>query len=410
MATRTYAYAALDSGGTTLKGTIDAESPEAVARSLSNQKLMPLEVTLAGAGLKRELKIPGLGGNTKLKDLAIFSRQFASMTSSGLTLLRSLTILEEQTSKPKLRAAIGQVRSDVQAGAMLSAAMAKHPDHFPTLMVSMIRAGEAGGFLDGALDRVAKMYEADSNLRAKIKSAMTYPVVVLIFSLLLGTGVIVFIVPVFEHMFSQLGGSLPLPTKIMVGLSHNMWWMGPLVVGGVIGGYRLFRNRYRADHQFRLRVDQFKLRLPVFGPLFTKLAISRWARNLGTLMHVGVPVVQALDVVGGTAGNAVIGQAMEDVKAAVRVGQQMSGPLAKHPLFPPMVVQMLEVGEETGQITEMLDKLADFYDHEVETATESLTSAMEPLLVVLLGAVIGTMVICLYLPMFSIYQHIQGAN
>jgi type IV pilus assembly protein PilC len=196
----------------------------------------------------------------------------------------------------------------------------------------------------------------------------------------------------------------------MVGLSHNMWWMGPLVVGGVIGGYRLFRNRYRADHQFRLRVDQFKLRLPVFGPLFTKLAISRWARNLGTLMHVGVPVVQALDVVGGTAGNAVIGQAMEDVKAAVRVGQQMSGPLAKHPLFPPMVVQMLEVGEETGQITEMLDKLADFYDHEVETATESLTSAMEPLLVVLLGAVIGTMVICLYLPMFSIYQHIQGAN
>jgi type IV pilus assembly protein PilC len=410
MATRTYAYAALDSGGTTLKGTIDAESPEAVARSLSNQKLMPLEVTLAGAGLKRELKIPGLGGNTKLKDLAIFSRQFASMTSSGLTLLRSLTILEEQTSKPKLRAAIGQVRSDVQAGAMLSAAMAKHPDHFPTLMVSMIRAGEAGGFLDGALDRVAKMYEADSNLRAKIKSAMTYPVVVLIFSLLLGTGVIVFIVPVFEHMFSQLGGSLPLPTKIMVGLSHNMWWMGPLVGGGVIGGYRLFRNRYRADHQFRLRVDQFKLRLPVFGPLFTKLAISRWARNLGTLMHVGVPVVQALDVVGGTAGNAVIGQAMEDVKAAVRVGQQMSGPLAKHPLFPPMVVQMLEVGEETGQITEMLDKLADFYDHEVETATESLTSAMEPLLVVLLGAVIGTMVICLYLPMFSIYQHIQGAN
>jgi type IV pilus assembly protein PilC len=189
-----------------------------------------------------------------------------------------------------------------------------------------------------------------------------------------------------------------------------MWWMGPLVGGGVIGGYRLFRNRYRADHQFRLRVDQFKLRLPVFGPLFTKLAISRWARNLGTLMHVGVPVVQALDVVGGTAGNAVIGQAMEDVKAAVRVGQQMSGPLAKHPLFPPMVVQMLEVGEETGQITEMLDKLADFYDHEVETATESLTSAMEPLLVVLLGAVIGTMVICLYLPMFSIYQHIQGAN
>src|SRR3954469_6129588 len=204
MPTKTYAYEALDSAGATLKGTIEAESPEAVARSLSNQKLMPLDVTAAGSGMRRGLALPGIGGRTKLKDLAIFSRQFASMTSSGLTLLRSLTILEEQTAKPKLRTAIGQVRSDVQGGAMLSAAMAKHPDHFPTLMVSMIKAGEAGGFLDGALSRVAMMYEADSNLRAKIKAAMTYPVVVLCFSLLLGTGVIVFIVPVFEHMFAQL--------------------------------------------------------------------------------------------------------------------------------------------------------------------------------------------------------------
>jgi type IV pilus assembly protein PilC len=163
----------------------------------------------------------------------------------------------------------------------------------------------------------------------------------------------------------------------------------------------------RTNYNFRLRMDRLKLRLPVFGMLFTKLAISRWARNLGTLLAVGVPIIQALEVVGGTAGNAVVSEAMDDVRAAVRVGQQMSGPLSKHPLFPNMVVQMMEVGEETGQITEMLDKVADFYDHEVETATESLTSAMEPLLVVLLGAVIGTMVICLYLPMFSIYQHIQ---
>lgn len=410
MATRAYAYEALDTSGGTLKGTIEAESPEAVARSLSNQKLVPLDITTAGTGLQREISIPGLGGRTRLKDLAIFARQFASMTSSGLTLLRSLTILEDQTQKPKLRAAIGQVRNDVQGGAMLSAAMAKHPDQFPLLMISMIKAGETGGFLDGALDRVARMYEADAKLRAKIKSAMTYPLVVLGFSLLLGTGVIVFIVPIFQHMFSQLGGNLPLPTKIMVTLSHNMWWIIPTVLAVTIGGYKAYRARYRGDAAFRLRVDRLKLRLPVFGALFTKLAISRWARNLGTLMHVGVPIVQALDVVGGTAGNAVIGAAMEDVKGAVRIGQQMSGPLAKHPLFPPMVVQMLEVGEETGQITEMLDKLADFYDHEVETATEALTSALEPLLVVLLGAVIGTMVICLYLPMFSIYQHIQGAN
>jgi type IV pilus assembly protein PilC len=209
-------------------------------------------------------------------------------------------------------------------------------------------------------------------------------------------------------MFAQLGGNLPLPTKIMVVLSHNAYWALPLVVIAVVAGLRGYRRAMRTNYSFRLRMDRLKLRLPVFGKLFTKLAISRWARNLGTLLAVGVPIIQALEVVGGTAGNAVVSEAMDDVRAAVRVGQQMSGPLGKHPLFPNMVVQMMEVGEETGQITEMLDKVADFYDHEVETATESLTSAMEPLLVVLLGAVIGTMVICLYLPMFSIYQHIQS--
>ena len=286
--------------------------------------------------------------------------------------------------------------------------MAAHPEHFPPLMVNMIKAGEAGGFLDEALSRVARMYESDANLRAKIKSAMTYPVIVLIFSLLLGTGVIVFIVPVFEKMFKNLGGGLPLPTQIMVNLSHNMWWFGPLLVIVAVVGLRAYRKALQTNYAFRLRVDRIKLKLPVFGKLFTKLAISRWARNLGTLLAVGVPIIQALEIVGGTSGNAVVAEAMNEVKDAVRVGSQMSGPLSRHPLFPNMVVQMLEVGEETGQITDMLDKVADFYDHEVEAATESLTSAMEPLLVVLLGAVIGTMVVCLYLPMFSIYQHIQS--
>lgn len=409
MSTKTYAYKALDTGGTVVKGSLDGESAESVARLLGNQKLTPLEVGLAGQGLQKDIKIPGLGGKkTKLKDLAIFARQFASMTSSGLTLIRALSILEDQTLKPELRKAIGQVRTDVQGGMTLSNAMAQHPDHFPTLMVSMIRAGETGGFLDGALDRVAKMYEADANLRAKIKSAMTYPVVVLCFSLLLGTGVIIFIVPIFQHMFAQLGGDLPLPTKMMVVLSHNMYWIIPIFLVASIGGFKAYKKAYRGNKEFRLKVDKLKLKLPVFGKLFTKLAISRWARNLGTLMHVGVPIINALDVVGDTAGNAMIGEAMRDVKSAVRIGQQMSGPLENHPLFPPMVVQMLEVGEETGQLTEMLDKLADFYDREVEAATEALTSALEPLLVVLLGAVIGVMVICLYLPMFNIYSQIQS--
>jgi len=407
MPTKTFAYEALDTAGSLMKGRIDSSSAEAAANTLSDQKLTPLSIQLTGEGLQKDIKIPGFKSKTTLKDLAIMSRQFASMTSSGLTLLRSLAILEEQTSKPKFAAAISQVRTDVQAGMALSKSMAAHPDHFPLLMVNMVKAGEAGGFLDDALSRIAKMYEDDSNLRAKIKSAMTYPVIVLLFSLLLGAGVIIFIVPVFEKMFKQLGGQLPLPTKIMVVLSHNAWWAMPLMIVGALVVMKLYRKSMQTNDAFRLRVDRLKLRLPVFGTLFTKLAISRWARNLGTLLAVGVPVIQALEVVGGTAGNAVVTEAMEDVRAAVRVGQQMSGPLGRHPLFPNMVVQMMEVGEETGQITEMLDKVADFYDHEVETATDSLTSAMEPLLVVLLGAVIGTMVICLYLPMFSIYQHIQ---
>jgi type IV pilus assembly protein PilC len=408
MDTKTFTYEAIDATGAVVKGKIESDSPDAAARSLANQRLIPLEISGLGTGLNKEIQIPGLGGKTSLRDLAVFARQFASMTSSGLTLLRSLAILEEQTEKPKLKEAIAKVRSDVQGGATLSAAMAHHPDHFPPLMVNMVKAGEAGGFLDDALARIARMYEADANLRAKIKSAMTYPVIVLIFSLLLGTGVILFIVPVFEKMFKQLGGNLPLPTQIMVTLSHNMIWILPLMIFGTFFAVKAFRKALQTNATFRLKVDRVKLRVPVFGKLFTKLAISRWARNLGTLLAVGVPIIQALEVVGGTSGNAVVSEAMDDVRDAVRMGGQMSKALETHPLFPMMVTQMMEVGEETGQITDMLDKVADYYDKEVETATESLTSAMEPLLVVLLGAVIGVMVICLYLPMFSIYKHIQG--
>jgi type IV pilus assembly protein PilC len=407
-ATKTFEYEAIDAQGATVKGKIDSDSADAASASLANQSLIPMSLKASGTGMQKELKIPGLGGRTSLKDLAILSRQFASMTNSGLTLLRSLGILEDQTVKPKLKAAVTNIREDVQEGATLSSAMAKHPDHFPLLMVNMVSAGEAGGFLDDALARIARMYEADANLRAKIKSAMTYPVIVLIFSMLLGTGVIVFIVPVFTKMFKNLGGKLPLPTQIMVDLSNNVYWVLPTVLIGSFVTLRAYRKAVQQNKAFRLKMDRIKLRLPVFGKLFTKLAISRWSRNLGTLLGVGVPIIQALDIVGGTSGNAVISEAMDDVREVVRMGGQMSTALETHPLFPTMVVQMLEVGEETGQITEMLDKVADFYDREVETATDSLTAALEPLLVVLMGAVIGTMVICLYLPMFSIYQHIQS--
>jgi type IV pilus assembly protein PilC len=407
---KTFSYEAVDSKGHRSKGTVEAKDESGATAAVRAQGVTPLFIQESGKGLSRELKIPGFGNGVGLKDLAIFSRQFATMASSGLTLLRSLSILEEQSEKPALATAVRDVRRDIESGLSMSQAMQKHDDIFPRIMIAMIRAGETGGFLDAALDRIAVNFEKDANLRAKIKSAMTYPVIVISFSLLMITGVLIFIVPVFEKMFSNLGGSLPLPTQIMVTLSHNMAWIVPIVVGAAVVGTKLFKRKLKADYSFRLGFDKFKLKLPVFGMLFTKIAISRFSRNFGTLLAVGVPVMQALDVVGGTTGNAVIGEAMKDVANSVRAGNTMSAPLSEHAVFPAMVVQMIEVGEETGQISAMLDKISDFYDHEVETATESLTAAIEPLMVVVMGVLVGVMVICLYLPMFSIYQHIQGAQ
>jgi type IV pilus assembly protein PilC len=407
MTAQTFRYEAIDVDGDLQKGTVDAESAQAAAASLNVRHLVPVSVKLTGQGMQKELKLPGLGGKTRLRDLAVLTRQFASMSAAGLSLMRTLAILEDQSTRPKLTEALGQVRSDVQGGATLSAALAQHPEHFPVLMTSTIAAGEAGGFLDKALDRVATMYETDAALRARIKSALTYPAVVLVFSMLMMIGVIWFIVPIFERMFSSLGGELPLPTRFMVGLSHNMWWWLPLLVVLMVAARRLYGRARRTSPGFLLRTDALKLRLPVFGPLGTKMAVSRWARNLGTLLSVGVPVSQALEMVGSTSGNAVIANAMIDVRDSVRTGSTISLPLSRHAVFPAMVVQMLEVGEESGQTSAMLDKAADFYDDEVKNATEALTSALEPLLVVIIGAVIGAMVICLYLPMFSIYQQIQ---
>ena len=407
---KSFDYEALDSKGKRTKGKVEASSESAAANALRQQGVVPLQIIEAGKGLQRELSLPGIGNRVGLKDLAILARQFATMTSSGLSLLRALSILEEQTPKPALNKAIRDVRRDVESGLSLSGALSKQDKIFPRLMIAMIRAGETGGFLDSALDRVANNFEKDANLRAKIKSALTYPVIVIVFSLVMVTGVLLFIVPIFEKMFQQLGGKLPLPTQVMVTLSHEMFWIVPLAVGAFAVATVWFKRKLHDDYAWRLGFDQFKLRIPVFGNLFTKIAISRFARNLGTLLSVGVPVMQALDVVGGTTGNAVIGEAMKDVSNAVRDGQPMSAPLVKHPVFPSMVTQMIEVGEETGQISAMLDKVADFYDHEVEAATEALTSAIEPIMVVVMGGIVGTMVVCLYLPMFTIYQHIQGSS
>jgi type IV pilus assembly protein PilC len=407
-ALKTYDYEAVDAKGAREKGKVDALDESAAAQALRQRGQMPLVINEAGKGMRRDLTLPGMGGRVKLRDLSIFTRQFATLISSGMTLLRSLAILEDQTQNPALRKAVGEVRSDISGGAALSVALAKHEKAFPALMVAMVRAGEAGGLLDNTLERIAHNFEKDADLRAKIKGALTYPVIVLIFSAIMIAGVLIFIVPVFENMFKQFGGELPLPTQIIVTASNNLVWAGPLaVVLGIVGSV-VTKRQLRRRPGFQLWMDKVKLRLPVFGSLFKKMAISRFSRNLGTLLGVGVPVLQALDSVAATTGNAVIAHAVKDLQTAVRDGLPMSSQLGKHKVFPAMVTQMIEVGEESGQISQMLDKLADFYDREVDSAAESLTSALEPIMVVIMGALVGGMVICLYLPMFSIYEKIQG--
>jgi type IV pilus assembly protein PilC len=408
--TRTFDYKIVDSAGKYAKGKIEASNQAAAAQLLRQQGLVPVAIEAGSDSLlRKDLSIPGLGARVKLKDLAVFGRQFATMTASGMSLLRSLAVLEDQADKPPLKRAIADVRTDIEAGMSLSAALTKHPKIFPALMVAMVRAGETGGFLDGALERIANTFEKEAALRGKIKSALTYPVIVLMFTALLIAGVLIFIVPIFEDMFAQFGGELPLPTQIIVTASHNLVWAGPLLIALGSAGTALLRREMRRRPELRLKVDRLKLRLPVFGSLFTKIAISRFSRNLGTLLGVGVPVLQALDVVGATTGNAVITEAMKDLQDSVRNGQPMSAPLSKHPVFPGMVAQMIEVGEESGQISQMLDKVADFYDREVESATDALTASIEPIMVVVMGVVVGGMVICLYLPMFTIYENIQGS-
>jgi type IV pilus assembly protein PilC len=406
--TKTYHYNSIDSTGRRAKGTVEAPNEAAATHMLRQRGETPLDMSEAGQGLNKDLKIPGLGGRLKLKDLAVFARQFATMTASGMSLLRSLAILEEQTSSPKLKTAVGEVRTDVASGISLSASMGKHDRVFPRLMIAMIRAGEAGGMIDRALEQIADSLEKDTALRSKIKSAMTYPAIVLSFTFVLIAAVLIFIVPIFENMFKSLGGQLPGITQFLVDASHNMWWIGPLVIIIGVSATVAFKRQSRTSADFRLKVDKLKLRMPVFGSLFQKLAMSRFSRNLGLLLNVGVPVMQALTVVGETTGNEVINMAMKDVQSAVRDGHPMSSAMRHHDIFPTMVTQMIEVGEESGQISQMLDKVADFYDREVDAAAESLTASIEPIMVLVMGAVVGGMVICLYLPMFTIYQNIQS--
>ena len=403
----TFAYAVRDRGGKLINGTLEAESTALVATKLKAMGFAPISINETNVGLSREIKIPGFGTKVKLKDLAVMSRQFATMINSGLSLIRALNILSEQTENKELAKVLADVRNEVETGNALSQAMGKHsPEVFPPLMVNMTKAGEIGGFLDAVLLQVAENYEAEVKLRGKVKSAMTYPVVVFVMAILAVLGMLLFIVPIFAGLFASLGGTLPLPTRILVMLSQALKTFFPVLLVAFIGGSVAWS---RVRHQDRVRnvVDPMKLKMPVFGPLFQKIALSRFARNLGTMMRSGVPILQSLDIVAGTTGNVVLGVAIREVQESVRTGETIAGPLKNHPVFPAMVVQMMAVGEDTGALDQMLMKISEFYDQEVEATTEALTALIEPLMIAFLGAVVGSMIVAMYMPIFKIFDLIK---
>jgi type IV pilus assembly protein PilC len=406
-ATATFTYSVRDRSGKLVSGTIDAESSAAVANRLKAMGYAPVRITEQNSGIgQREIKLPSLGSKVKLKDLAVFSRQFATMINSGLSLLRALTILTEQTDNKVLAGIIGEVRNDVETGSSLSSAMGRHPKIFPPLMVNMTKAGEVGGFLDSVLLQIASNYEAEVKLRGKIKSAMTYPIVVMCIAVLAVVGMLLFIVPTFAKMFKDLGGTLPAPTRLLVTLSHLLRYGFPFLIIFTIVGLIVW-NKVKHTDGVRNFLDPLKLKMPVFGKLFQKVALSRFSRNLGTMMHSGVPILQALDIVADTTGNVVVGRAVRDVQESVRQGESITAPLKRHEVFPPMVVQMMAVGEDTGALDSMLHKIAEFYDQEVEATTEALTSLIEPLMIAFLGGIIGSMIVALYMPIFKIYNLIN---
>jgi type IV pilus assembly protein PilC len=402
----TFEYSVRDRSGKLQTGTLEGDNTTVVATKLRGMGLAPVTIAEANVGMKRELTIPGFGGSVKLKDLAIFSRQFATMINSGLSLLRALTILCDQTENKKLTEVLRDVRGDIESGMSLSGAMSKHPAVFPLLMVNMTKAGEVGGFLDSVMLQIAENYEADVKLKGKIKSAMTYPTVVFFIAMLAVTGMLLFIVPIFAKMFSTLGGQLPAPTRVLVFLSAALKTSAPFLLVGLIAAVVTWGKVKRKD-QVRNVVDPLKLKMPVFGKLFGKIALSRFARNLGTMMSSGVPILQSLDIVADTTGNIVLARAVRDVQDSVRNGESLSKPLENHKIFPPMVVQMMAVGEDTGALDTMLGKIAEFYDQEVEATAEALTALIEPLMIAFLGAIIGAMIVALYMPIFKIFDLIK---
>ncbi len=402
-----YSFEVVNPQGTVEVGTMAAASEEEVLQRLRRLGKRPISVELEHRSIfDTELSIPGMGPRVKKAELAVMARQFATMVSAGIPLIRSLSVLAEQSSNPLLESTLKDMEISVSGGDSLSQAMDRHPKVFDDLFVSMVRAGEAAGALDVVLQQLAATLERSVAVSNKIRSAMSYPIAVLVLVGVVIAAMVVFVVPVFSGIYDDLGGSLPLPTRVLVLISDGVTRYLPFVVGGLVAGAYSVK-RWKASPSGALQWDRAKLSLPLVGSLVHKSALARTGRTLAVLTRAGVPVLETLRIAADTTGNRVVSAALDDAIDGVRNGESVASNLRRHSVFPPMVVQLVTVGEETGSLAEMLEIVGRTYEGEVETAVAGFAAVIEPLLMAFIGVVVGGMVISLYLPMFRIIDLVQ---
>ena len=417
-----FTFTALDAKGKEIQGEIEAPDKDTALARIKDKQYFPTKVEpVAGGapqkaaakkkgGLNAEIKLPKwmrIGGGVKNKQLVTFTRQLATLVNAGLPLMRALRVLQRQEANPALKDALVSMADSIESGSTFAEALAAHPKIFDRLFVNMVRAGEIGGMLDTVLVRLAEFQEKAAKIKAKVKSAMTYPVVVMVVAIVILVCLMTFIVPKFQDIFSEKGGSMPFLTQLVMDASDAMIHKAPVFIGGIIVLIIVLKLLAKTKKGAYV-ADMLKLKAPAFGPLATKNSISRFTRTLGTLMGAGVPVLQALNIVKETVGNEVVSKAVATIHDAVKEGENMAPPIASSKIFPPMVVSMVEVGEETGALPDMLTKIADSYDEDIDNAVAAMTSVIEPLLIIFLAVVVGTIVIALFMPLISIMGNISG--
>lgn len=400
-----FSYTAVDGNGRTIKGTIEAESEQLVLAKLHEQQYHVTAISENRSKAQAASAKSTGSKKVKLANMVVFSRQFATMIDAGVAIVRCLDILEGQTKDPALRPVIGQCKKDVKGGLSLTDAFAKHPNVFSRLYVNMVKAAETGGILDKILDRLATFLEDEQEIRGKIKSAMIYPILVLTFAVLMVVALMLFVLPKFKDIFDSMNCEMPPQTKFMFALSAVMqqyWYIGVILI---VGGFIAYKS-YSKTEQGAWQIDALKLKVPVVGELVQKMAISRFSRTFSTLIASGVPMMRSLEIVAETAGNRVIAKVVDGARTSIREGQKISTPLAQSALFPGMVTHMIDIGEETGRLSEMLAKVSDFYDREVETAVKTLTSLIEPCLIVMMGGIVGFIAVSIMGPIFKLVSSV----